>query len=63
MNTIICKRVPLIASAKTWLADECQRRALHQSSVVCKQVAGRYVRYKTKFKTFPMTYEMANPPY
>jgi len=58
---------PLV-TARTSVANgddhhRLQRRSLHTTPAVEKQVAGRYLRNKTKFKTFPMTYEMANPPY
>ena len=38
-------------------------RSVQTSCVNNKQVSARYTRCKTRNKSFPMTYEMTNPPY
>ena len=39
----------------------CLQRSIHVSAVVAKCRAGRY--RVTKYRTKPLTYEMANPPH
>ncbi|XP_054168259.1 28S ribosomal protein S24, mitochondrial-like [Oppia nitens] len=60
MNSVVGQRV-LFTDIRT-LVHQWQR-CIHTSHVHCKQVAARYTRSKTRNKTFPMTYEMVNPPH